>query len=142
MTPRWLPAFALLTLAAVLLFAACGGDDEAEPGADAASGTLNLEQDDFYFEPTQLTADQPVTLKITNKGKAEHTFTVDALKIDRVVPAGAEEDIALPGGAPGSFEYYCRFHHSQMSGTLTLGTGGPASSPPSSTGGGYGGFGY
>ena len=144
MTPRWPVAAALLIVATASISIACGSGGESTSAANAQSRTLTLEQDDFYFAPTQLAASpgQTITVKVTNKGKADHTFTVDALKVDQVVPAGTEKDITLPAGTSGSFEYYCRFHHSKMTGTLTLGSGGPVSSSTPATGGGYGGYGY
>src|SRR5438552_649091 len=54
-------------------------------GTKNLSGTtLELEQDDFYFEPTFITvkAGDTITVTLKNEGKAEHNFSIDSLKID------------------------------------------------------------
>lgn len=142
---KWFAAAPFLALA-VLGAAACGDDDEEAgdtPGDGAESRTATLEANDFYFEPAQLTAEpgQLLTVKVQNNGAAEHTFTVNGLGIDEEIPAGKEKDIKVTSTETGEFEFYCRYHHSNMTGTITIGEGGAASTKDSNGGGG-GGYGY
>ena len=141
------PAAAALLALAALVFAACGGDDEeaTETSGDGAeSGPVVLEADDFYFEPTALTADpgQTLSVKVANEGAAEHTFTIDGLGIDEVIAAGEDRVVEISSSEAGEFEFYCRYHSNQMSGTITIGEGGATSTKDSSGGGGGGGYGY
>jgi plastocyanin len=125
---KWFAAAPFLALA-VLGATACGDADEEAgdtPGDGAESGPVTLEADDFYFEPAQLTAEpgQLLTVKVQNNGAAEHTFTVNGLGIDEEIPAGKEKDIEVTSTETGEFEFYCRYHHSNMTGTITIGQGG------------------
>src|SRR5947208_625612 len=79
--------FALLgVLALVAAFgaAACGGSDEEKTNT---TGAVSLEQDDFYFQPTNLTGEvgKPLPVSLKNEGKTSHTFTIDSLNIDQVL---------------------------------------------------------
>ena len=133
----------LLALAAILTAAACGGDDEeaGDPSGDG-SGAVTLDAGDFFFSSTELTADpgQTLTVTVSNNGVAEHTFTIDDLGVDEVVKAGEEKAIDVAADQSGTFEYYCRFHHSKMTGTLTIGdaAAAPADKDSSGSGSGYG----
>ena len=140
MNGKWLAPVAFLALAA-LPFTACGGDDEEAgdtSGNGAASATVTLTARDFSFEPTELTGDpgQLLTVKVQNNGAVEHTFTVNDLGIDEEIAAGEEKDIEVTSA--GAFEFYCRYHQSKMSGTITIGEGGGASTTDSGGGSGYG----
>ena len=141
-----LAVIAFLALAA-LAFAACGGDEE-EAGDSAASsagsGDTTVEVGDFFFEPAALSADseKALTLKVTNNGAAEHTFTIDDLGIDEEIAAGEEKEISLESSAAGQFEFYCRYHSSKMTGTITIGEGSAAAPTKDGDSGSGSGYGY
>jgi plastocyanin len=160
---------------AAIVWAGCGddsSDDDASSGTRARetttatlSGTVNdegsrdiagdgenptveVEVDDFYFEPTYLAsaAGQRVTVELRNDGDAAHTYTIDSLQVDEELDPGAEAsvEVLLPDGG-ATLEYFCRFHESRgMRGAFTFagGTGGGAggtgtsqtSAPTSTTG--------
>ncbi len=113
-------------LAIGLLAAACGGGGEDKSGATAAGGdkTAQLALGDYYFKPTGLQGQtgQPIQVKLTNEGKATHTFTIDSLKIDRTLKPGEEATITVTPSQAGGLTFYCRFHSqsSNMKGTLTV----------------------
>jgi plastocyanin len=132
-----------LALASIaLLAAACssgGASDDATPAEgdeSAAQGdVIQIEQDDFYFDPTELTgeAGKPVTVKLENEGNAAHTFTISELNVDEVVQPGEEATVTFTPTEDGTLTFFCRFHRSQgMEGTLKVGdasassTGGSA----------------
>lgn len=110
-----------------------------------AKAEFELEQDDFYFNPTFIKAAPGATVKVElhNEGKAAHTFTIDALKIDKTLQPGQEIDVPVKLPASGALTFYCRFHRGQgMQGAL-YGTAGdtvaPGASGSSDDGGAYGG---
>src|SRR5256885_6804179 len=127
----------LVVLAIVsIVAAACGGSSKkssSSGGASSAtpvklSGTvtnkgtatlsgdsIEVEQDDFYFKPTfvKATAGATVKVELHNEGKAEHTFTIDALNIDEDMQPGTKKTVEVKLPSSGSVNYYCRFHRSQ-----------------------------
>lgn len=121
-----------IVLAAGLL-GACSGDDDdngaaddtttssSAPGSTVPATTTRVEATDFAFSPTTVNvkAGTPVALRVANKGNAPHTFTIDALKIDQRVSAGEEVEVLVQAPAAATHTFYCRFHRSQMEGTLT-----------------------
>ncbi|MEX1193434.1 MAG: cupredoxin domain-containing protein [Dehalococcoidia bacterium] len=132
-------AIALLT-AGLTAAVACGDDDDDDTsGDDAASTTapagetgtdapdggdelepLALQASDFAFTPTDLTAvaGDPYELTVTNSGNTAHTFTVDSLSIDEEIPGGESVTIEVTFPVEAT-EFYCRFHQSEMTGSLT-----------------------
>jgi plastocyanin len=81
-------------------------------GTKEVSDEVELELDDYYFEPTFLKAQPGATIKVEleNEGDDTHTFTIDSLGIDQEVAPGdtAEVDVTLP--QEGAVRFYCRFH--------------------------------
>jgi plastocyanin len=123
-------------MAAVLVAAACGGDNKSSSSAPVSiSGKVNnhgtkdvkdgdsleMEADDFYFGPTFIKgpAGAKVTLELHNEGKAKHTFTIDDQKIDQQLDPDAKADVSVTLPASGVLVYYCQFHQNQgMQGAL------------------------
>lgn len=114
-----------------------------------ATPTVEIEQDDFYFNATFLKADPgaTVTVELKNDGKNQHTFTIDSLGIDQVVNAGSKANVLVKIPAAADAAFYCRFHKaSGMQGAFYTGiaTNGSSATTPttptttkSSSGGGY-----
>lgn len=111
-----------------------------------ATPTVEIEQNDFYFNATFLKADPgaTVTVDLKNNGKNQHTFTIDSLGIDQVVNADGKANVQVKIPATGEVAFYCRFHKaSGMQGALYTGiaTSGSsattATTTKSSSGGGY-----
>lgn len=98
-------------------------------GADKLSGKVNdkgtksvtgktqleVEMDDFYFNPTYIKASpgQKVKVELNNEGSATHTFTSSALGVDQEVAPGTKKTISVtvPDTA-GLTEFHCNFHSS------------------------------
>lgn len=128
-------AFALVALAT----AGCGKDSTSSPkappvslsgttndhGTKTASATMELELDDFYFNPTfiKATAGQKITVTVKNEGKATHTFTSTELgSVDEEVAPGATKTVTVTAPASGSGVFFCRFHRSSgMQGAVFVG---------------------
>ncbi len=87
-----------------------------DKGTKAASGgSIAISVDDFYFEPTFITAKGGSTLKITlhNEGKQTHTFTSAALGVDKTLAPGATTAVTVTVPGSGSAQFHCTFHVSQ-----------------------------
>ena len=65
------------------------GERPRQPGRGGRD-ELDLELDDFYFEPTVLTgsAGETLTLDLENEGDTEHIFSLTDQGIDQDVEAG------------------------------------------------------
>jgi plastocyanin len=82
--------------------------------------TADLTAEDFAFTPTSLSvAAGGGSVKFTNTGSVEHNFTVDGKGVSKDVEAGksATVKVDLPAG---TYQFHCRFHPTQMKGTLTV----------------------
>ena len=123
----------LLVLATITLVAAgCGGSDNSGKGGStpvslagktnnhgtksAKDGeSLEVEADDFYFNPTfvKAPANAKVKIELKNEGTVPHTFTSDALHVDEQLNPGETKDIDITVPASGTAEYHCKFHQGQ-----------------------------
>ncbi|HEX2027606.1 MAG TPA: cupredoxin domain-containing protein [Nitriliruptorales bacterium] len=143
-----------------LLLVACGGDEQTPTGTEAETGAasqgegeapvqlggdvndhgtgqvegdvVEMEADDFYFQPTfvEAAAGTTVTVRLHNEGDAGHTFTIDEQDVDVVLDPGAEAETEVDVGN-GALRFYCRFHESQgMQGAFFTAAGQKAASGP------------
>jgi plastocyanin len=89
-----------------------------------ASTKLELEADNFYFNPTfiKAAAGQTITLELKNEGSVAHTFTSPKLNVDKEVPPGSSATIEITAPASGNTAFYCRFHKDNgMQGAIFVG---------------------
>jgi plastocyanin len=91
------------------------GQEATSHGTEDVTGTeeIEVELDDFYFEPTVLEgeAGQALTVTMFNEGDAPHTFTIDELQVDEELQPGDEDvtaEVTFPDS--GALVFYCRFH--------------------------------
>jgi plastocyanin len=162
-----LPVWLVLVLSLALVASACGeeepslsagaggegegeggesvtiaGQEATSHGSAAVSGmdSIELELDDFYFEPTVLEgeAGQALSITMSNHGDAPHTFTVDELNVDHELQPGDETvstEVTFPDS--GALVFYCRFHaDGGMLGGLSV--GGDLNAASGVSGGGSG----
>ncbi len=99
-------------IAAIAALVSCSDDDTPATVSQSPAIFRHFELTDYRFDPTTFTGFgtiDPITFELNNSSTNEHTFTVDALDIDTVIPAG---DTALVSfsAETGDFEFYCRFH--------------------------------
>lgn len=76
---------------------------------------IEVELHDDYFNPKVITISKgtTTTLLLKNKGKEEHTFTVEKLRIDAEVQPGKEKTITVTPNKPGTYELICRYHFNE-----------------------------
>jgi plastocyanin len=85
--------------------------------------TIEVELNDNYFNPKVISIPngRTTTLLLKNKGKKEHTFTVEKLRIDAEVQPGKEKNISVKPKKPGTYELICRYHlHEGMVGKVIV----------------------
>jgi uncharacterized cupredoxin-like copper-binding protein len=84
---------------------------------------IEVELNDNYFNPKVINIPhgRTTTLILKNKGKKEHTFTVEKLRIDAEVQPGKEKNITVKPKKPGTYELICRYHlHDGMVGKVIV----------------------
>ncbi len=75
--------------------------------------TLELEADDFYFNPTyiKVSPGQRVELELKNEGSATHTFTSTDLSVDDELAPDATKTVTVTAPmTAGLTEFHCNFH--------------------------------
>jgi|SRR5919108_2997110 plastocyanin len=127
--------------AALLVLAACGGDEGQRPSQppntivldgqvanDHGSVAVGSGEDrvaiaagDFYFQPTVLTgkAGQEVTLAVTSAAERLHNVTIAQGDLDEEVPVGLTVELELAFPESGSTVFVCKYHRTRgMAGAL------------------------
>jgi plastocyanin len=87
---------------------------------------IEVEMDDFYFNPTfiQGKPGQQLTLHLKNEGKNAHTFTSTALNVDKTLQPDQTMDVQVTLPQAGTTQFHCNFHQSQgMQGAFFFNTG-------------------
>jgi plastocyanin len=115
----------LILVGAVAVFVVgCGGGGSSQPvklsGNTTNKGTkdltgveIELEQDDFYFNPTFIKGGTPgatITVHLKNEGKNPHNFTVESQGINKDVDPGGTADVQITLPQSGATAFHCRFH--------------------------------
>jgi len=125
---RLLASLTCLAAAAVLVPAGAGATVAAKSkppvklggkvnnhGTKAVKGTsIEVEQDDYYFEPTFIKAKPgtSVTLELKNEGKTEHNFSITGMNISQDVMPDQKATVTVTVPASGHLAFFCRFHQS------------------------------
>ena len=125
---RRVHAVTAIALALALPLAGCGGDDDDEGGESAAASeerpagpTTDITAKDFAFDPSELTleAGREVTIVLTNEDGAEHNITIEDLDVDEDAEGGETGEATVTPDA-GSYDFHCKYHPNQMTGTITV----------------------
>jgi plastocyanin len=138
---RWAAASAAL-LAVALLAAGCGSSNPGSSGSNSAgaapttagaapttaaaaagaSDKLTLVAKGIAWDKTKLTMPAGKQLEVTveNQDSVEHNFTFEAAKANKDVEGGETEDVTFTAPAVGSYEFHCKYHPTQMKGTVTV----------------------
>jgi plastocyanin len=112
-----------------------GGSASAATTTTAAAGTtttagggggggteIQLVASNFKFDKTSLDmqSGSQVKLEIRNQGQAEHNFTFTEAGANQDVEAGEDATATFTAPAAGSYQFFCKYHPSQMKGTVTV----------------------
>ncbi len=109
----------LVILLAMMVVATTPGSLHVFAESDAVklapANAIEVELNDNYFNPKVITIPngKSTTLVLKNRGKKEHTFTVDQLGVDAEVQPGSEKTITVTPKNPGTYELVCRYHLQQ-----------------------------
>src|SRR5215208_5714529 len=126
---RRMYAVTAIALALALPLAGCGGGggDDGDGGDNAASEerpsgpTSDITAKDFAFDPSEVTleAGKEVTIVLTNEDSAEHNITAEDLDVDADAEGGETGQATVTPDA-GSYDFHCKYHPDQMTGTITV----------------------
>ncbi|HEY4729450.1 MAG TPA: cupredoxin domain-containing protein [Actinomycetes bacterium] len=92
-------------------------------GGGGGGGTeIQLVASNFKFDKTSLDmqSGSQVKVEITNQGQAEHNFTFTEAGANQDVEAGEDATATFTAPAAGSYQFFCKYHPSQMKGTVTV----------------------
>jgi plastocyanin len=124
----------------VLAAAGCGGGSDDGGGSASAAPTtaaettttagggggggteIQLVASDFKFDKTSLDmqSGSQVKVELRNQGQAEHNFTFTEAGANQDVEAGEDATATFTAPAAGSYQFFCKYHPSQMKGTVTV----------------------
>jgi plastocyanin len=101
------------------------GQKANDHGTKEVSGesSVELEQDNFYFEPTVLkgTPGQKLTIELSNEGSALHNFSIPDQSIDQDVQPDTKGEVTVTFPDSGTLVFFCKYHQSQgMVGALEV----------------------
>jgi plastocyanin len=123
-----------------LAAAGCGGGSDDGGGSASAAPTtaaettttaggggggeteIQLVASDFKFDKTSLDmqSGSQVKVELRNQGQAEHNFTFTEAGANQDVEAGEDATATFTAPAAGSYQFTCKYHPSQMKGTVTV----------------------
>jgi plastocyanin len=102
------------------LLAGCGGSGGSGGGEKSSGASVELEADNYYFKPTDisLTAGKQTAIVVKNEGDVEHNLTVEGLGVTKDVGPGKSEKVPVTPEA-GTYPFRCQYHPTQMTGNIT-----------------------
>jgi plastocyanin len=101
------------------------GQKANDHGTKDVSGesSVELEQDNFYFEPTILKGSpgQELTIELSNEGSALHNFSIPDQSIDQDVQPDTKGEVTVTLPDSGTLVFFCKYHQSRgMVGALEV----------------------
>jgi plastocyanin len=106
------------------------GAEEEEPFLAALVAPPDAAGTGFNTDVLQGPADEPFVIRLTNQDVTTHNVEIapaegeDAIVTGPDVVADAEQDAAIPALAEGEYFFFCVYHPTTMTGTLSLSPGG------------------
>jgi plastocyanin len=91
-------------------------------------GEVDLEADNYYFEPTFIrgTPGQKLKLEIENHSATLHNFSIPEQNIDVNIPRKGKVVVEVAFPPSGAVRFFCKFHASRgMNGELLTGGAKP-----------------
>lgn len=83
--------------------------------ATVEGGSIQIEQGNFYFEPTYVEGQpgETIEIEVVNAGSVTHTFTIEGEGIDLQLDPDQAETVEVTVPESGNLTFFCRFHVSQ-----------------------------
>jgi plastocyanin len=103
-----------------------GGGTTSATTATAAGGgngsQTKLTAQNISWDMTRLrfASGAKVTVEVTNKDTVEHNFTFTEAKVAKDIEGGEDATVSFTAPAPGSYKFFCKYHPSAMTGTVTV----------------------
>lgn len=92
------------------------GEQANDHGTKDVSGQneLEVELDDFYFNPTVLqgTPGEQIKLELKNESGTLHNFSIDDQSINQDVAGGQDQTVTVTIPQSGQVVFYCKYHRS------------------------------
>ena len=135
--PRLAAAGSAVT--ALLAVAACGSSTPST-GSSSSSGSgsanVSLAATEYSFAPNQLSVPAGASVNVTfkNNGTILHSFTLNNGNASVDADPGSSKTVTFTAPQSGTLLFHCRYHPTQMMGTITVGGSGGAGAGSSSTG--------
>ena len=101
-------------LAAALLLAGCGGDDEA--GAPVATTEVTMAKS-YRFDPERIQIEAGQAVTWTNEDNFTHTVRVEGQEDHEV---GRGDSVSITFDRPGTYRYVCTLHRRDMDGEVVV----------------------
>ena len=101
---------------------------------------VNLEADEYYFEPAFLrgTPGQKLKLAIENESSTLHSFTIPEQKLDMDIPPKGKVVVEVTFPPSGVVRFFCKFHSELgMEGELMTGNATPRADSPRNSNSGH-----
>lgn len=140
-----------LALVAALFFVACGGGNDKSSSSSSSGGgseggtitvqgqdannhgtkdassesSVEVEMDDYYFEPTVITgtAGEKITIELKNEGSTTHNFSLPSEHISKDLAPDATASVKVTIPDSGEALFFCKFHAAMgMRGGLEVGS--------------------
>ncbi|MGJ7921732.1 cupredoxin domain-containing protein [Neobacillus sp. LXY-4] len=110
--PRLVVALAMVVVVTTLGTLGVFAESSIVPQPNERVNSIEVELNDDYFNPKVITIPNgtTTTLILKNKGKKDHTFTVEKLRIDAEVQPGKVKNITVTPKQPGTYDLICRYH--------------------------------
>jgi plastocyanin len=101
-----------------------GGGSAASATTAAASGDnevkLTAENTTWNTSTLQLTSGAQITVEVSNKDNVEHNFTFEAVTASKDIEGGEDASLSFTAPAKGSYKFFCKYHRTAMTGTVTV----------------------
>jgi heme/copper-type cytochrome/quinol oxidase subunit 2 len=93
----------IVLLSTLFLLAGCASQTALPPQ------NVALLAEDIAFNEQEIKANlnQPIELKLTNKGVIDHAFVIDGLVEPQTIKPNAEQTFTFTPSQIGQFKYYC-----------------------------------
>jgi plastocyanin len=77
-----------------------------------SGGSLDVELDDFYFNPTTIKgpAGSQVTLNLKNESGTKHNFTLADQNVNQDLDPHQDVTVTVTMPASGSLQFHCEYH--------------------------------